>query len=101
MMRSTFAVALVALAACSSAPRGAPTSEPADGRALLGGMHDRYDGKWFRTMTFVQRTTQRRPDGTEQVTTWYEAQRGPRLRIDFGDPALGNGALYTADSLYK
>jgi hypothetical protein len=35
-----------------------------------------------------------------QVTTWYEAQRGPRLRIDIGDPALGNGALYTADSVY-
>jgi hypothetical protein len=100
MMRSTFAVALVALAACSSAPRGASSEAPSDGRALLARMHDRYDGKWFRTMTFVQRTTQRRPDGTDQVTTWYEAQRGPRLRIDVGDPALGNGALYTADSLY-
>jgi len=63
-------------------------------------MHDRYAGTWFRTMTFVQRTTQRRPDGTSQVTTWYESQRGSRLRIDIGDPALGNGALYTADSLY-
>ena len=43
---------------------------------------------------------QRRPDGTEQRTTWYEAQSGPRLRIDIGDPTLGNGVLYTADSLY-
>jgi hypothetical protein len=63
-------------------------------------MHDRYAGRWFQTLTFVQRTTSRRPDGTEQVSTWYEAQRGPRLRIDMGDPSAGNGALYTADSLY-
>jgi hypothetical protein len=101
MMRSTLALALIALAACASAPRQVDSGgEPADGTALLTRMHDRYAGKWFHTMTFVQRTTQRRPDGTSQVTTWYEAQRGPRLRIDVGDPALGNGALYTADSLY-
>ena len=100
MMRSTLALAMVALTACASAPRVGAGGEPADGTALLARMHDRYAGKWFQTMTFVQRTTQRRPDGTDQVTTWYEAQRGPRLRIDFGDPALGNGALYTADSLY-
>ena len=99
-MRSTFAVLLVALAACASATRSGPIAEPRDGTALLARMHDRYAGKWFRTLTFVQRTTQRRPDGTSQVTTWYESQRGSRLRIDVGDPALGNGALYTADSLY-
>jgi hypothetical protein len=100
MMRSKLARVLVALAACTSAPRVGPSAEPADGMALLARMHDRYAGKWFHTMTFVQRTTQRRPDGTDQVTTWYEAQRGSRLRLDVGDPALGNGALYTADSLY-
>jgi hypothetical protein len=76
------------------------TAPPGDGRALLQQMHDRYEGRWFRTLTFVQRTVTRRPDGTEQVATWYEAQSGPRLRIDMGDPANGNGALYTADSLY-
>ena len=100
MMRSTLALVMVALAACAPAPHVAPSAEPADGVALLTRMHDRYAGKWFHTMTFVQRTTQWRPDGTDQVTTWYEAQRGSRLRIDIGDPALGNGALYTADSLY-
>ena len=100
MMRSTLAVFLVALAGCASVPSGSASADPRDGTALLARMHDRYAGKWFRTLTFVQRTTQRRPDGTFQQTTWYEAQRGPRLRIDIGDPALGNGALYTADSLY-
>ena len=95
-----FAAALAAFAACASAPPHGANGEPADGTALLARMHDRYAGKWFHTLTFVQRTTQWRPDGTRQESTWYEAQRGPRLRIDVGDPALGNGALYTADSLY-
>ena len=104
MMRSKLAALLVVLAGCASAsasgPRTGTSAEPSDGKALLARMHDRYAGTWFRTMTFVQRTTQRRPDGTSQVTTWYESQRGSRLRIDIGDPALGNGALYTAESLY-
>ena len=93
---SLFAV----LASCAMAAGRTNTGEPADGRAVLARMHDRYEGRWFNTLTFVQRTTQYRPDGTSQISTWYEAQRGPRLRIDVGDPSAGNGALYTADSLY-
>ena len=64
-------------------------------------MHDAYDGKWFKTLTFVQKTTLTRPNGVVDTSTWYEALKSPdRLRIDFGDPSKGNGALYTADSLY-
>ena len=101
IMRSILAGVLLALASCATVATPSPdAAAPRDGRALLARMHDRYAGTWFRTLTFVQRTTQRRPDGTEQATTWYEAQSGPRLRIDVGDPALGNGVLYTADSLY-
>lgn len=104
-MRSILAACLLALASCAttattSRSAGDASGKPRDGRTLLARMHDRYAGTWFRTLTFVQRTVQRRPDGTEQMTTWYEAQSGPRLRIDVGDPALGNGVLYTADSLY-
>jgi hypothetical protein len=102
--------AAVLLAACATSPAGSAASSstatsassitPRDGTALLAQMRDRYAGRWFKSLTFVQKTTMRRPDGTEQVSTWYEAQLGSRLRIDMGDPALGNGALYTADSLY-
>jgi hypothetical protein len=88
------------LTSCATASGRTNASQPADGRALLAQMHDRYAGRWYQTLTFVQRTTQRRPDGTTQVSTWYEALRGTRLRIDVGDPSAGNGALYTADSLY-
>jgi len=100
-MVSRIAVSLLALAAsCASTSNRAVSTEPADGKALLARMHDRYAGRWFRTLTFVQRTKQQRPDGSWQESTWYEAQRGPRLRIDIGDPSAGNGALYTAESLY-
>jgi hypothetical protein len=100
-MRSRIVVALLILVvSCATTSNRAASGEPADGRALLARMHDRYAGRWFRTLTFVQRTKQHRPDGTWQESTWYEAQRGPRLRIDVGDPSAGNGALYTADSLY-
>ena len=100
-MRHLIALAFVTgLASCATASGRANTSEPTDGRALLARMHDRYQRRWFNTLTFVQRTTQRKPDGTSQVSTWYEALRGTRLRIDVGDPTAGNGALYTPDSVY-
>ena len=92
-------IGIGSVAACT--PHAAPVpAAPKDGRAVLQRMHDRYVGSWYNTLTFIQRTTQRRPDGTERVSTWYEALRGSRLRIDMGNPAEGNGALYTADSLY-
>lgn len=86
--------------ACRPAATPAPFGSPRDGLAVLAQMHARYSDSWYRTLTFTQRTVQRRPDGTEQVSTWYEAQSGDRLRIDMGSLADGNGALYTADSLY-
>ena len=64
-------------------------------------MHDAYDGRWYRTLTFVQKTTKRRPDGTDSVSIWYESLLSPsRLRIDVGNPSAGNGVIYTSDSLY-
>jgi len=100
-MRSRVVLSLLALvASCATASGQTDTTAPADGRALLARMHDRYTKRWFQSLTFVQRTTQRRPDGTTQVSTWYESLRGTRLRIDMGDLTAGNGALYTPDSLY-
>src|SRR5687768_14538315 len=110
-MRHRLAIlAALLLAACATSPAGSAASSstatsagrvtPSDGTALLAQMRNRHAGRWFKSLTFVQKTTVKKPDGTEQVSTWYEAQLGSRLRIDMGDPALGNGALYTADSLY-
>ena len=80
-------------------------SVPRTGAEVFQRMHDAYAGKWYRTLTFVQKTTQRRPDGTDAVSTWYESLRQvdgvTQLRIDIGDPSAGNGVLYTADSSWR
>jgi hypothetical protein len=95
-------VAMLAAGACSTAPRS-PRELPVarDGREVLTQMHAAYEGKWYRTLTFIQKTTMRRADAPDKVTTWYEAISAPdRLRIDIGDPSLGNGVIYTSDSTY-
>lgn len=94
---------LLALAASLLSTGGGrpPASEPRTGAEVLRAMHDAYAGKWFHTLTFVQQTTVKKPDGTPAVSTWYESLSSPdRLRIDIGDPAQGRGVLYTADSIY-
>lgn len=66
-------------------------------------MHDRYAAQWYANLTFVQKSTSLRPDGTpSRVETWYEAGAIPgRLRIDLGEPSRGNGVLYRGDSVYQ
>ena len=97
----SLAACLAVVVGCAKPKPGAMTVAPATGVELLQRMHDAYDGKWFKTVTFVQKTTLTRPTGVVDTSTWYEALKSPdRLRIDFGDPGKGNGALYTADSLY-
>jgi hypothetical protein len=98
--RFSLAAAALALAAAANAQ-----AAPATGMALLERMRDAYKGKWYTTLTFVQKTTAHRPDGTDTVSTWYESVRwteakGTELRIDIGDPSAGRGVLYTGDSLW-
>ena len=74
--------------------------------AVLQQMHDRYDGTWYTTLRFVQKTTRHLPDGKSAVTTWYETlqhtpERGTLLRIDVGAPSEGNGMLYSVDSVVR
>ena len=93
-------VLAAAMAAAASAQQ-----PPATGRDVLQRMHDAYGGKWYRTLTFKQQTTQWRPDGSRIVSAWLESLRyipgaGAQLRIDMGDLAAGNGVLYTADSTW-
>lgn len=72
---------------------------PADGEALIRAMHDRYQGKWYRTLSFVQTTTDYRKNTTE---TWYEAARIPgMLRIDIAPIDSGKTILFRNDSIYQ
>jgi hypothetical protein len=61
-------------------------------------MRERYHGKWYRTLTFTQRTTL--PNG--KVETWYEALQLPgKLRIDIAPLDSMNTILFRQDSVYQ
>ena len=63
-----------------------------NGEDLLRAMHDRYRSTWYQTVTFTQKSTTYKPDGTSSAEMWYEAASIPgKLRIDIGPPADGNG----------
>jgi len=94
----TLAFALAALASTARA-------QTSSGRAILEKMNATYSGKWYRTLTFVQKTTMFRPGVPERVQTWLESLRytpahGVQLRIDSGDLTAGNGSLSTADTTW-
>ena len=66
-----------------------------NGEQLLRAMHDRYQHDWYDTLTFTQKSTTIKPDGTTSSETWYEAVSVPgKLRIDIGPPVDNNGAIF-------
>ena len=112
---SAAALLLLASSAChKSDPAPEPAPKPArtaaraaagipydDGDDLIKAMHDRYASKWYRTLTFTQKTSRLAADGKWNVQTWYEALKVPgRLRIDFDPVSAGNGVLYARDSQF-
>jgi hypothetical protein len=104
------ALSCVILAACSrgpASPAPAPSTPArvaprfASGEDVIEAMRERYAGKWYRTLTFRQKTSRMLPNGTWKVETWYEALKVPgRLRIDFDPVSAGNGVLYARDSQF-
>ena len=72
------------------------------GEDLITAMHKKYDGKWYKTLTFVQKTITWKPDGTSTSETWYEAMSVPgKLRIDIDPLDKGNGLLFADGKLYS
>jgi hypothetical protein len=68
---------------------------PKSGAELVRQMHDRYAGKWYHNLTFVQATTF--PD--RPAETWYEAGSIPgKLRIDIAPLDSMNAFIYLGDS---
>jgi len=97
MMRS-IAILITALAFAA----GAFAAEPRSGEELIAAMHKKYDGKWYKTLTFVQKTTNYKPDGTSESSTWYEAMSVPgQLRIDFAPIEKGDGILFAGGKIYS
>ena len=70
---------------------------PKNGEELIRAMHDRYAGKWYSTLTFMQKTYY--PDG--HVETWYEAAKLPgSLRIDIAPLDSGKAIVFRNDSIF-
>jgi len=63
-----------------------------NGEDVLRAMHERYKDSWYQTVTFTQKSTTYKPDGTSNAETWYEAALLPgKLRIDIGPASDGKG----------
>ncbi len=72
------------------------------GQDLVAAMYKKYSGKWYKTLTFVQKTITHKPDGTTEEATWYEAMNGPgKLRIDFAPAEKGDGLLFADGKIFS
>jgi hypothetical protein len=91
------------------APDTAGPAEPADpgitsAQALVQAMRERYDGRWYSTLTLVQTSTYYRPDGVTIARTelWPQSVMMPgRLRVDIGNPSVGTAVIYVNDTIYE
>jgi hypothetical protein len=71
------------------------------GAGVVARMHDRYQGDWFSTVRFAQKTTTFDSDGKPTVQDWYERIALPgKLRIDIGAPADGNAMILVDGQLH-
>jgi hypothetical protein len=71
------------------------------GRDVVSAMHDRYAGKWYRTLSFVQKNTATAPDGRSEHSVWREYAALPaRLRIEFEPADSAAGLLFVHDSQF-
>ena len=72
------------------------------GDDVITAMYKKYKGKWYRTLTFVQKTITHKPDGTSTSEIWYEAMSVPgKLRIDIDPLDKGNGILFADGKIYS
>ena len=72
------------------------------GEDVLAAMKKKYDGKWYKTLTFEQKTTNYKPDGTSESHIWYEALTVPgKLRIDITPLEKGDGIIFANGKVYS
>lgn len=100
--RGLMAGLAVITAACSAAippaeeptPEEAPAASVSSARDLVTEMHDRYSGKWYRTLRFNQTNTFYTSSGKEEQSHWVQHLSVPgRLRIDFEPLSSKSGML--------
>jgi hypothetical protein len=104
MRYSRLGIALL-LAACKpqvnepAAPAPAPVVSEKENAITTSGklvreMHDRYAGKWYKTLSFEQTNTFYTSAGKEQKSQWVQRLQVPgRLRVDFLPLSAKSGLL--------
>ena len=96
MRKVILLVGLILLAMANTAAAKITTTDQ-----LIEAMQKKYANSWYKTATFVQKTTNTDKDGKQKVETWYEAMSLPgSLRIDFTPTSDGNGILFTNSQIY-
>ena len=75
-----------------------PPQPVSNGADVIRAMHARYQGKWYRTLSFVQRAIY--PDGRPEEEWWEAALIPGRLRIDIVPVDSGRTFIYKGDSNY-
>ena len=105
LMRQTIRLFLLGASVSAASIASAQGAAPATGKDVLAKMRSTYAGAWYKTLTFRQTTTIRRPDGKDTVQTWYETlrytpERGTQLRIDVAPLESGNASISTWDSTW-
>src|SRR5882724_697295 len=97
MRRLILLLCLVLLVAPATRAERIKTTED-----LVQAMQKKYAKTWYRTATFVQKTTNFDKDGKAKVETWYEALSVPGSpRIDFTPIKDGNGILFTGRKIFS
>jgi len=72
------------------------------GDELVAAMYKKYEKKWYKNLTFVQKTITHKPDGTSSTEIWYEALNAPgKLRIDIEPLDKHNGIIFADGKLYS
>lgn len=80
---------------------GAFAADYRSGDELVAAMSKKYAGKWYKTLTFVQKTITHKPDGTSETEIWNEALSAPgKLRIDIEPLDKHNGIIFADGKLY-
>ncbi|HEX8492294.1 MAG TPA: hypothetical protein VF658_05595 [Pyrinomonadaceae bacterium] len=68
---------------------------------LIAAMQKKHAKTWYRTLTFTQKSTTFKPDGTSESEIWYEALSAPgRLRVEIGESKDGNGFMFANGKQY-
>jgi hypothetical protein len=117
-MRSRILLAALAVTGCSYFQSGAGAGSPPPGgkpaaskgagvgltltssSGLVRAMHDRYDGKYLKSMAFLQNNTAYTTTGQEQKSQWYEHMEIPgKLRIAFLPATTRSGMVQVDDKV--